>query len=511
MEKEQLISLVTKAQSGDNDALNQLFSEYYNDLYYFALKTVKDDQLAFDVTQEAFVDILNHIDSLKEPSAFVSWAKQITYHQCTRHFRKHKDVIVDEDEDGNTIFDDIKEESADFIPDEALDRDDFKRTILSMIDTLSPEQRSAVMMYYFDELSVAQIAEIQGVSEGTVKSRLNYARKAIKAEVEEYEKKNNIKLHAFPFFPFLRFIFTGDKQSVAKTMPAIQNVLPATMSAASSAAATTTAAQAAGSVVSRGVAGKIVAAVLAGAIAIGGATTAIIMSKNNSSNSGNNKAKSTAVSAQEKPEYEIIGYEQLRQQALRVTNSGEFVYDEYTPDSIGVDESYLYLRPSSEYNLLAYDPTCLTDTVSIKKIGETGWGVTYHTALTVVYKIPCKDSNEAIQLMKQDVAKIKQVMSCAYNGNTVSPDYSPEITDAEYESASSGLYVLMVTFGELVKIESGFLSGSEISESTAQFKFTCIEEDGTLYYCPKIVFDFKDNTSGKWEADYRSGLTLMEY
>ena len=47
------------------------------------------------------------------------------------------------------------------------------------------------MMYYFDEMSVKQIAEIQGVSEGTVKSRLNYARKAIKKSVESYEKKNN--------------------------------------------------------------------------------------------------------------------------------------------------------------------------------------------------------------------------------------------------------------------------------------------------------------------------------
>ena len=46
MEKEQLVSLVTKAQQGDNEALNCLFNEFYNDLYYFALKTVKDDETA---------------------------------------------------------------------------------------------------------------------------------------------------------------------------------------------------------------------------------------------------------------------------------------------------------------------------------------------------------------------------------------------------------------------------------------------------------------------------------
>ena len=80
MEKEKLVALVTAAQSGDSDAVSELFSEFYNDLYYFALKTVKNDDTALDVTQDAFVDIINNLGTLKEPAAFVSWAKQITYH-----------------------------------------------------------------------------------------------------------------------------------------------------------------------------------------------------------------------------------------------------------------------------------------------------------------------------------------------------------------------------------------------------------------------------------------------
>jgi len=204
-----LVLLVTAAQRGNNAALNEIFNEYYNDLYYFALKTVKSDDLAFDITQEAFIEIINTLGNLKEPAAFVTWAKQITYHQCTRYFKKKKDVIVDEDEDGNTVFDTLREENSEFIPDEALDKSDFKKTVLAILDELSEEQRAATMMYYFDEMSVKQIAEIQGVSEGTVKSRLNYARKSIKNSVEEYEKKNGIKLHAIPFFPLFKWIFEG--------------------------------------------------------------------------------------------------------------------------------------------------------------------------------------------------------------------------------------------------------------------------------------------------------------
>lgn len=221
IEKERLLKLVTAAQSGDGDALNNLFTEYYNDVYYFALKTVKDPDLACDITQEAFIEIMNTLDKLKEPAAFVSWTRQITYHRCTKYFAKTRDLLVDEKEDGGTIFDDLREENRDFIPDEALDSAELKKIVLSIIDTLTPEQRSAVMMFYFDELSIKQIAEIQGVNENTVKSRLNYAKKAIKAAVEEFEKKNGVKLHAFPFLPFLFGIFGKEKETLIQPAEAV--------------------------------------------------------------------------------------------------------------------------------------------------------------------------------------------------------------------------------------------------------------------------------------------------
>ena len=73
MEREKLINLVTKAQSGDKDAMNTLFSEFYNDVYNFAYKTLKDTSLAEDITQETFLEIVRTIDKLSEPVAFVSW------------------------------------------------------------------------------------------------------------------------------------------------------------------------------------------------------------------------------------------------------------------------------------------------------------------------------------------------------------------------------------------------------------------------------------------------------
>ena len=90
MDKDKYVGLVSAAQAGDKEAIDQLFNTFYGDVYYFALKTVKDDEVAQDITQETFVEIINTIGDLKEPAAFVSWMKQITYHQCTRYFKKKK-------------------------------------------------------------------------------------------------------------------------------------------------------------------------------------------------------------------------------------------------------------------------------------------------------------------------------------------------------------------------------------------------------------------------------------
>lgn len=216
MEREKLVALVTAGQYGDQDALNELFNAFYNDVYYFALKTVKDEDLACDITQDTFIKVIESLSDLREPAAFVTWMKQITYNECCRFFKKKKELQVDEDEEGHSIFDTLTEERADFIPGEALDQEELRSTILAMLDELSPEQRSAVILYYRDEIPVKQIAEIQGVSEGTVKSRLNYARKRLKTSVEEYEKKNDFKLHSFGFFPFMVWLLAASEE----TMPA---------------------------------------------------------------------------------------------------------------------------------------------------------------------------------------------------------------------------------------------------------------------------------------------------
>ncbi|MCD7908541.1 MAG: RNA polymerase sigma factor, partial [Clostridium sp.] len=156
-----------------------------------------------------------------------------------------------------------------------------KRLVQEMIDQLPEQQRMAVVLYYLENLSVGQIARMMECSEGTVKSRLNYGRKAIKTQVLALEKKGT-KLYCMPLVPFLYWMFR--QQVLAAAAPAA--VGTAVLQAAGAGAMASGAANAAGAASGAGnatgmgaasAAGKTVAASgagnAAGAAAGGTATT----------------------------------------------------------------------------------------------------------------------------------------------------------------------------------------------------------------------------------------------
>ena len=292
MEREKLIALVQGVQKGDEDAMTEMYNTFHDDIYYYIYKTVNDSELAADLTQDTFIHILQSINTLKEPVAFITWSRQIAYRRCTDHFKKRREIIADEDEDGYSIFDTVPEDNIEFIPEEALDQEEFKQAIHQIINELSEEQRSAILMRYFNELSVAEIAEIQGVSEGTVKSRLNYGRKAIRQAVEDYEQKHNVKLHSVGIIPLLLWLMrrqrlesglslttgaastTGASAAISAATGASAPAAASTATTVATVSASTVAATTAANVATKAVGGaliaKIVAGIVAASIAVGG-------------------------------------------------------------------------------------------------------------------------------------------------------------------------------------------------------------------------------------------------
>lgn len=268
MEKNALTELVQKAQQGDRTAMNDLIGEYYPRLYAAAYQTVKDPDTACDVTQEACLEIMSSIDKLENPAAFSVWAQKIAYHQCSRHFRKHREVLVEENEDGETVFDRLPDESEQAQIDAAYETKEFQQEMMAMIDTLPPEQRSALLLHYYERLSVKEIAQIQDTTEGTVKSRLNYGRKAVKKQVEAYEKKNGIRLHSVaPIGLLLWKLFSSQQAGTANlSLPSMPKVAKALASTTGKSAAASATSASAGVAAPKVVAGLVAAALAAGAI-----------------------------------------------------------------------------------------------------------------------------------------------------------------------------------------------------------------------------------------------------
>lgn len=196
MEKHLLIELVQKAQNGDANAQQTLYTNSFPRVYYLALKLLRSPADAEDITQEVFISVFQNLATLRDPATFPSWLSRITANHCTSYLRKKRELLEKKPEDiaqaAGTEPDSI------MLPQPALDDTETRRMILEIVDQLPTAQRLCVYYYYFEQMTVAQVAENLECSEGTVKSRLSAAREKIRTELERKNKEEGIKLYGVP-------------------------------------------------------------------------------------------------------------------------------------------------------------------------------------------------------------------------------------------------------------------------------------------------------------------------
>lgn len=217
MEKDRIESLVNRAQSGDLQAMEKLLEAAHTSVSYQCRKMMPRQEDAEDLTQEVLLAVYQKIDTLKEAKAFWSWLHRITATHCMNALsRNHVDLQFAEDEDGHSVVDDLEVLDEHSIPDKALDNAETARMIDEIVSGLPEAQRMSTLLYYYNEMSVKEIAQIMNVPENTVKSRLNLARKAIKDKVQDYEKQG-IKLYSVSILPFLWYFLRATAESQANT------------------------------------------------------------------------------------------------------------------------------------------------------------------------------------------------------------------------------------------------------------------------------------------------------
>ncbi|MBR5125714.1 MAG: sigma-70 family RNA polymerase sigma factor [Oscillospiraceae bacterium] len=200
----QMINLAAK---GNQTAIEDLYRLTYNSVYKSAKVLIQDEDAVLDIVQDSYVKAFQSLDQLDSPENFKAWIKRIATNKAKDYLKKKKPVLFSEmaGEDGEEI--DFRDEQPDHYPEVVVDRKETARLMKEILDALSEDQRLVIGMFYYEEMSVREIAESLGCSENTVKSRLNYGRKKVEVKVRELEKKG-VRLYSMAPLAFLLSLFS---------------------------------------------------------------------------------------------------------------------------------------------------------------------------------------------------------------------------------------------------------------------------------------------------------------
>ena len=282
--KEITQEMLALAAKGNQYAIEDLYRLTYNSVYKAAKALIQDEDTVLDIVQDSYVKAFQSLDQLDSPENFRAWIKRIASNKAKDYLKKKKPILFSEmaNEDGEEI--DFRDENLDHIPEEVLDRKETTRLMDEILSSLSEDQRIAIALHYYQDMSVKEIAELMGCSENTVKSRLNYGRKKVEVKVRELEKKGT-KLYSLAPLPFLLWLFRMDAEATEIPSSAVLEGITAKCAGGSAASAGTVSAGAkaaahAGAKAATGAGAKalttkIIAGVLAVTVAGGGTILAL--------------------------------------------------------------------------------------------------------------------------------------------------------------------------------------------------------------------------------------------
>lgn len=166
--------LVLRCQGGDESALRELIERYSPGLRLFLAKTCDRRSSADDLLQETWFDVYRKINRLENPEAFVAWLYRIARDKAFREMRRRPMPSLVPDEHSP---EQVAEPEEDFTAEEA-------EQVRLALDELPVDQREMLILRFVESMSYQQIAEVIGCPLGTVRSRLFYAKQALRAKLE---------------------------------------------------------------------------------------------------------------------------------------------------------------------------------------------------------------------------------------------------------------------------------------------------------------------------------------
>ena len=224
---------VEMVKVGDNRGFEYLYYSTYNQNKWELTKILGNEYDAEDVLQNAYMKMLEKLNTLNEPEKFPAWFGKLASNMAidlwrTQHPKK-KNAADENDtyrrtvsfsemesinDEGEAVEYEWEDERIEWKPEEVYTQQETQELVHAMMSNLSDEQRMCLIMFHIQGLSIKEIADSMEVSENTVKSRLNYARKSIKEQGEELKKKG-YQLYSVAPLPMLLYMLRMEAGAAA--------------------------------------------------------------------------------------------------------------------------------------------------------------------------------------------------------------------------------------------------------------------------------------------------------
>lgn len=291
-----ITELVKQAAKGDRAAFDSLYEQTKNGVWFTCISILNNEENAKDIMQDTYLAAFERLRTLSDPAAVQSWLNKIAANKCKNYINAKSNSAV---ESGEDILDNIPDDG--LIPEEYVEDKSKRELIMKIIrDALSEEQYRTIILYYFDEMTAAEIAELMDCHEKTVRYRLKTARVKIKEAIGRYEEENSEKLHAVaPMLPLSRLLRAeSENASVPDIAPAAPHSPVNTPNSPSQTAVS--AAKTGGKTMLNTLKAKIIAGACA-AVVVGGGVTAGGVISNSSKSKTESKPAASAPANVSKP------------------------------------------------------------------------------------------------------------------------------------------------------------------------------------------------------------------
>ncbi len=203
MKNSEIAQIVSRTKQNDKSAFEELYLEMWKTVYFLSRSYLKNDEDAKDVVQEVFIKLYSEIKNLKSDCAFNEWIRRITFNLCMDFLRKRKNKKTDSIDETKV---EVVETRKLMLPEDEFLQNELHDEIFSFINELSEAQRQTIILYYFQECEISEIASLLSTTEVAIYNKLTRARSKLRSKFAEINSRGN-KMYGVVGFPLLGPMF----------------------------------------------------------------------------------------------------------------------------------------------------------------------------------------------------------------------------------------------------------------------------------------------------------------